>query len=58
MADFTKLSTGFSIIKYGDHYNLNYPVIENGEEMRKFYSFKTFEEAFNHYQEMQNEHTK
>lgn len=51
---FTPLETGFSILKYGDHYNLNYPVVENGEEMRKFLSFKTFDEAFNYYKETIN----
>lgn len=57
-ANFVSLDTGFSILKCGDHYNLNYPVIENGEEFRKFLSFDSFNEALKHYQEMiQDEQT-
>ena len=57
--NFTRLDTGFSILKFGDHYNLNYPCFENGEEFRKFLSFESFNEALEHYQEMiKNEQTK
>lgn len=57
MNDFTSLEKGFSILKCGDHFNLNYPVFKDGQEYREFKPFDTFQEALSFYQEMNNERT-
>lgn len=54
---FTSLEKGFSILKCGEKFNLNYPVFKNGQEYREFKTFDSFIDALKYYEGLRHEQT-
>lgn len=56
MSSFTRLEDGFSILKCGKSYHLNFYIQKNGETCSEYRSFESFKKAFEAYEQLRREY--